>query len=113
MFVSGKLPLGAVAGTGAAVNTASKASRAVQLLSTWNKINAVSAGATAVVQAGQAIRDITRGYVIEDGKKRPLTEDDILNRLAGIAFGVHAATGALRSCAVSSSHSSKRQCGCG
>jgi hypothetical protein len=97
MVVSGKLPLGA--GTGAAVNTASKASRAVQLLSAWNKINAVSAGATAVVQAGQAIRDISRGYVIEDGKKRPLTEDDILNRLAGIAFGVHAATGALRSTA--------------
>jgi hypothetical protein len=99
MVVSGKLPLGAGAGTGAAVNTASKASRAIQLLSAWNKINAVSAGATAVVQAGQAIRDISRGYVIEDGKKRPLTEDDILNRLAGIAFGVHAATGALRSTA--------------
>lgn len=99
MVVSGKLPLGAGAGTGAAVNTASKASRAIQLLSAWNKINAVSAGATAVVQAGQAIRDISRGYVIEDGKKRPLTEDDILNRLAGIAFGVHAVTGALRSTA--------------
>jgi len=94
--VSGKLPAGAGAGTGAAASTASQASRAVRLFSTWTKLNAVSAGATAVVQAGQAIRDIARGYVIEDGKKRPLTEDDILGRLAGIAFGVHVAKSALR-----------------
>jgi Domain of unknown function (DUF4157) len=95
MLVSGKLPGGAGAGTGAAANTVSQASRAARLLSIWSKVNAVSAGATAVVQAGQAIRDIARGYVIEDGKKRPLTEDDILGRLAGIAFGVHAAKSAL------------------
>ena len=94
--VSGKLPVGAGAGTGAAASTASQASRAMRLFAIWSKLNAVSAGATAVVQAGQAIRDIARGYVIEDGKKRPLTEDDILGRLAGIAFGLHAAKSALR-----------------
>ena len=96
MLAGGKLPAGAGAGTGAAANTASQASRAAGLVSTWTKLNAVSAGVTSVVQAGQAIRDIARGYVIEDGKKRPLTEDDILGRLAGIAFGVHAAKSALR-----------------
>jgi hypothetical protein len=96
MVVSGKLPLGAGAGTGAAANTASQASRAARLFSTWSKLNAVSAGATSVVQAEQALRDIARGYVIEDGKKRPLTEDDIVGRLAGIAFGLHAAKSALR-----------------
>jgi hypothetical protein len=68
----------------------------MRLFAIWSKLNAVSAGATAVVQAGQAIRDIARGYVIEDGKKRPLTEDDILGRLAGIAFGLHAAKSAMR-----------------
>jgi hypothetical protein len=91
--VSGRLPLGAGTGTSAVASTASRASRAARL---WIKLNAVSAGATSVVQAGQAIRDIARGYVIEDGKKRPLTEDDILGRLAGIAFGLHAAKSALR-----------------
>jgi hypothetical protein len=95
MLVSGKLPLGASAGTGAAVNTASQVSRAARLFSIWSKVNAVSAGATSIVQAGQAIRDLARGYVIEDGKKRPLTDDDILGRLAGIAFGLHAAKSAL------------------
>lgn len=44
-----------------------------------------------MVQAGQAIRDIARGYVVENGKQRPLTEDDILQRLGGIAFGAHVA----------------------
>jgi hypothetical protein len=96
-MVSGRLPAGAGAGTGAAASTASQASRAARLFSTWTKLNAVSAGATAVVQAGQAMRDIARGYVIEDGKRRQLTEDDILGRLAGIAFGVHVAKSALRS----------------
>ena len=61
------------------------------------KINAVTTGATAVVEAGKAVRDIARGYVIENGQRRPLTEDEILARLGGIAFGVQAAKIGLRS----------------
>ena len=95
--VSGKLPIGAGGGTSAAVNTASQASRAARLFSSWMKINAVTTGATAVVEAGKAVRDIARGYVIENGQRRPLTEDEILARLGGIAFGVQAAKIGLRS----------------
>jgi hypothetical protein len=95
--VSGKLPIGAGGGAGATASTVSQASRAARLFSSWMKINAVTAGATAVVEAGKAVRDIARGYVIENGKKRPLTEDEILGRLGGIAFGVQAAKIGLRS----------------
>ena len=88
MAITGKLPGAWAAGSGAA---ATQTSRAASLLSAWWKINALAAGGTAVVQTGQGIRDIARGYVVENGKQRPLTEDDILQRLAGIAFGAHAA----------------------
>ena len=88
MAVTGKLPGSAAAGSGAA---ATQTSRAAGLFSAWWRMNGLAAGGTAVVQAGQGIRDIERGYVVENGKQRPLTEDDILQRLAGIAFGAHAA----------------------
>jgi Domain of unknown function (DUF4157)/A nuclease family of the HNH/ENDO VII superfamily with conserved AHH len=86
MVITGKLPGGWTAGSGAA---ATQTSRAASLFSAWWKVNALAAGGTAVVQAGQGIRDIVRGYVVENGKQRPLTEDDILQRLGGIAFGAH------------------------
>jgi hypothetical protein len=88
MAITGRLPSGWAAGSSAA---ATQTSRAAGLLSAWSKVNALAAGGTAVVQTGQGIRDIARGYVVENGKQRPLTEDDIIQRLAGIAFGAHAA----------------------
>lgn len=88
MLIAGRLPGGSSAGGSAA---ATQTSRAASLASAWWKVNSLAAGGTAVVQAGQAIRDIARGYVVENGRQRPLTEDDIFQRLAGIAFGAHVA----------------------
>jgi hypothetical protein len=96
-LVSGRLPMGGSGGASAVANTASQASRAARLFSSWMKINAVTGGVTSVVEAGKALRDIARGYVIENGQRRPLTEDEILGRLGSIAFGVQTARIGLRS----------------
>jgi hypothetical protein len=89
-LVSGRLAPRS-SGATSATSAASEASQATRLFWTWMKINATSAGATAVIQAGEAVRDIVRGYAIVNGKHVQLTADDVLQRIASIAFGVHAA----------------------
>jgi hypothetical protein len=103
--VSGKL---GGSGSGAA-ESVSQVSRAQRLLARVNTVNAMTQGATAVIQAGQAIVDLKRGYVIVNGEKRQLTSDDILDRLIAIGSAPSAIKGAAASAKELKSSSDKAE----
>lgn len=88
---------GAGAGGGAAAESASATSKALRLLGILNKANTVTQGVTTAVRAEQAIEDLARGYTIVNGEKRPLTDDDIIDRIVAIGSTPSAIKGAVGS----------------
>ncbi len=85
-IVAGNIAGGGGPATGASATSSSITARALQILSVANKVNTISTGATTAVRAVQAVEDLSRGYVIVNGEKRPLTEDDIVDRLVAIGY---------------------------